>query len=85
MRLARVFRLIEENSRQIAALMERMEWAEKQIADLVETVGILSRRVDRYGSRLGVEHERRARILLVDVLRRMGFRLIEPMLAAARG
>lgn len=83
---------VDDLAAQVQALTKRVDDLTVQLQalavrfeELTGQVQSLSRRVDRFGARLGVETERQGRARLAEVLQRKGFRLLEPILAIARG
>lgn len=83
---------VDDLAAQVQALTKRVDDLTVQLQalavrfeELTGQVQSLARRVDRLGARLGVETERQGRARLAEVLRRKGFRLLEPILAIARG
>jgi Holliday junction resolvase-like predicted endonuclease/uncharacterized coiled-coil protein SlyX len=73
--IATLAQQVQENSRQIAALTERMERVETQIAALTEEVRDLRRTVGRMEERWGLAHENMAEDLMPRFLASAGRRV----------
>ncbi|GBC84806.1 Chromosome partition protein Smc [bacterium HR11] len=91
-RLDQLTARVDDLAAQVQALSQRVDDLAAQVQalavrfeELTGQVQSLTRRVDRFGARLGVETERQGRARLAEVLHRKGFRLLEPILAMARG